>query len=334
MSKYITQAAAEADAYEKQRKQQAAANVEQINAAYEQERQAAVDVTADAIRDEQRTALSQQDMAAVQKQITMKQVRERVANQGLTASGYEHAGEQAAAVTAQRRTQAAENTRDEAVRKLTEALAREEAALESKRAAAVLKEENAAEKDSADNRAALMKAAYAADAKAQSGGGSGGGGGSGSGSSGSSGSSSGGSGSSGSGNGINAGRAEENRRKGLLTLYEEGAIPLTMYTLALDQGWSVEETLQRKEEYVRTNTIVNRAVEIFTKDGFEAAMRSVAPYQLNDEQRSVLCKALGVPRVRIDEWLNGYQTFIDGNPKVQEVLGLFEEEVPYGQALY
>ena len=329
MSKYITQAAAEADAYEKQRKQQAAANVEQINAAYEQERQAAVDVTADAIRDEQRTALSQQDMAAVQKQITLKQVRERVANQGLTASGYEHAGEQAAAVTAQRRTQAAENTRDEAVRKLTEALAREEAALESKRAAAVLKEENAAEKDSADNRAALMKAAYAADAKAQSGGSSGGSGGSGS-----SGGSSGSSGS-GSGNGsISAGRAEENRRKGLLTLYEEGAIPLVMYTLALDQGWSVEETLQRKEEYVRTNTIVNRAVEIFTKDGFEAAMRSVAPYQLNDEQRSVLCKALGVPRVRIDEWLNGYQTFIDGNPKVQEVLGLFEEEVPYGQALY
>ncbi len=323
MTDYVTKAAAEAEEYDKQRKQQAAEAIAQTNAAAAAEAQAALDETGAAIRDERRAALDTLDTAAVQKQLTLRQVRERMANLGLTASGTEAAGLQAAAVTETRQRQAAQRSRDEAVAALTEALRRTEATIESERAASELKETQDAEQDSASNRTKLMNAAYAAEAKeeaarvkAEA--------------------------------TVEAARLkaaasaeketlsaadrqyESNRKSALFKLYDENAITLEMYTRALEEGWTVDETLRNKEAFVRYNRIAGKAHELYVEKGFEAMMQYVAPYQLTDAELEALCYEIDVSRARVDKWMAGYQSFLDANPNAQSVLEIFERGTPGG----
>lgn len=315
MTDYVTKAAEEAEEYEKQRKQQAAEVIAQTNAAATTAAQAAQDKTGAAIRDERRSTLDTLDTAAVQKQLTLRQVRESMANLGLTASGTEAAWLKAAAVTEKRQQQTAERTRDEAITALTEALSRTEAEIESERAAAELKEMQDAEQDSASNRTKLMDAAYDAEAKeeaarvkAEA--------------------------------TVEAARLkaaaqeesasttdrqyESNRKSALLKLYNENAITLEMYTRALEEGWTVDETLRNKQAFVRYNGIASKAHDLYVQEGFEAMMYYIAPYQLTDSELEALCYEIDVSRARVDKWLAGYQTFLDGNPNAQKVLEIFK----------
>ncbi len=284
MSKYVSKATAEADAFEEERRKQEEAEVAASNSVFEAERQAAADETALAIRGEQQETLWALDTAAVQQAVTEHQVREQMARLGLSASGSEKARLQAADTTERRATHAAQKSEREAVAALTDALLREEARIEAERAAGEVKLRNQSESDIAKYRKDLMESAYAAESRetveqsrqeskrANS----------------------------------EASLNESNRQKALEKLLDEGAITLEMYVKALEDGWSVDETLSRKKEYTRVGNIISEAQRLYTENSLHDAAKYLAQNNLSDEDLDRAAETLGISRGQLDREIRQY----------------------------
>lgn len=315
MSEYVKNAETEAAAYEKQRKKQTEDSVAQLNAAAADAVDAAGAQTATAIRERERAWLDTVDTAAVQRAITDKQVKERLAALGLSASGLADANAHAATVTERRTAQKATRTRDEAVAALTEALTRAEQEIEHERAAAELKARQSAEQDTARNRESLLKAAYAAEAKEEAARES-------------------------AAARVEAARikaesakkeaaegdrfAEQNRRGALKVMYEAGTITADLYAQALEKGWSTEEAARQSRRYARYNAIAEKARKVFADQGFEAMMRYTAPYSLTDNEWELLCDELKLSHSEVKQWMAGYTSYLHSTPAAEAMLKLFE----------
>ena len=137
MTDYVKNVNTESDEYEKKRKREAEEAVALINQAAKEKAAKEAAITDAAVAEENRAALAAADTAAVQRQITVSQAKEKLAAMGLLDSGLANATAHAAGVYQTRQTNAANAKRDAAVLSLTEALARTEAELERDRAAAV-----------------------------------------------------------------------------------------------------------------------------------------------------------------------------------------------------
>ncbi len=289
MSQYVKNATAEADAYEKKRKQQAAESIAQINANAAADVQAAVDDTGAAIREEQRTLLDTVDASAVERQVVRKQAKEAVANLGLTGSGLSVAQMTAADTADTRRTQTARRTRDEAVTALTEALTRREEAIESERSAAVLQETQDAEQDALEERGRLMREAYEAESTEKAA-------------------------------YIKAKQAQEKReqatataaakdaeklrRTALKEMYQNQYISTEIYVDALEQGWTVAEARQYQLDWSLWRQLSGTFVETYNKKGYDAAIRKMAEHNITDRQLMDLCYELKLDPTKVRASLN------------------------------
>lgn len=281
MSKYQQSALAEADAYEKERKQQAAETIAQITADAETKAQAALDETDAAIQDERRALLDTVDTAAVERQVALGQAKEAVARLGLTGSGLDAARQHAAAVTETRRVQTARRTRDEAVTALTEALSRREQEITQERDAAVLAETQDAEQDALEQRNDLLQAAYKAEASeeaakiraaqsaanqkasaAQSAAKSA------------------------------ASRAETIRQDALKKLLDKEIIHVDVYIDAMANGWSAEEARRRQIEWTAWRKVSGTFVDAYQKQGYDAAIAMMARYDMTERQLLDICYEL------------------------------------------
>ena len=284
MSKYVSKAEAEAAAYEEERKQQEEAEVAASNSIYEAERQAAVDEAAEAMRGKEQEALWAMDTAAVQQAVTEHQVREQMARLGLSASGGEQARLTAAETAARRTTHAAQRSEREAITALTEALQREEARIEAERAANEVKLRNQSESDIASYRKGLMQSAYSAESretaaqtKAESEAAA----------------------------GENSLR-EQNRQKALEKMLSESVINLEIYAKALENGWSTEETLRYKEEYVRVGNVILEAQRLYGQEGIHSAAKYLVQNNLTDDALDRAAETLGVTRAQLDREIRQY----------------------------
>ncbi len=288
MTKYEKNARAEADAYEAERKAQAQTTIASINAAAEEERQAALSDTAASIDEEERTLLDTVDIAAVERQVTRRQAREALSHLGLGGSGYE-----AAALTAARRTEAhktgtARRSRDAAVQALTDALARREAEIEQQRTAAEQKEIAQSNKDVQTQRTSLINAAVKAESaekraalrveEAK----------------------------------VNAEAAAERqaaskketaRKQALRELYKKNLIHQYIYTRALDRGWDTDETLRQQVAWTDWRRRSAPLVEAYLHHGYDNMIFQLAKVEnVTDDQLSDLCfeLKLDIDRVRAD----------------------------------
>lgn len=287
MSKYQQSALAEADAYEKERKQQAAEKIAQINAEAETKAQTALDEAGAAIQEQRQAVLDTVDTAAIERQVALGQATEAVARLGLTGSGLDAAHQRAAAVTETRRVQTARRTRDEAITALTEALTRREQEIAQERDAAVLAETQDAEQDALKQRNDLMEAAYKAEATenaaktsaaqsaankntsvAQS----------------------------------KASRDETIRQDALKKLLSEEKIHVDVYIDAMKNGWSVEETRRRQVEWTAWRKISGTFVDAYQKQGYDAAIAAMAQYDMTERQLEDICFELNlnIDTVRAD----------------------------------
>ena len=301
MTEYVKSAEAEAAAYEKERKKQAADTLSALAKAAEDERQAAAADAAAAIREQHETAMTATDTAAVQKAITLSQAKERLANLGLTASGAEHAAAHAAAVTERRTAQTAHRTRDQAVAALTEALRQQETAIENERAAAALKATQDAAQDVSKQRDKLLTAAYRAAADEEEA-------------------------------RISAAKKnsaveEQNRRTALREMYNAGNLNSELYARALAEGWTVVEAIQRKGPYLRYSNIAEKAGEILNDQGLDEMAHYLAMVGVSDVELDMLCHGLQISRKAVVREMNAFRTFLDSSEKAQKVKELFERGI-------
>ncbi len=165
MTDYIAHAEKQAAAYAAKRKKQATDAIAEANKVYDARQQAAREETAAAVREAEQNALDVLDTEAVTKQLQWQQVREAMANWGLTGSGSEQARLRGVSSSAHRREQTAHLTRDEATAALSAALKRTEQEIADARRNTVLTEKAAATEDALTQRNKLLGDAYDAAAK-------------------------------------------------------------------------------------------------------------------------------------------------------------------------
>ena len=347
MSEYMKTATAEADAYAKKRKQQALTVIEQTNAAAKAETAEADRETAADVREAQRRALDALDAAAVERQVEMQNIRRAMAGWGLTDSGTERGKLAGAIRLAARRSATARQTRDEAVTALKAALADKTAAIEKQRVEAVTAEKQKADRDAADTRERLVKAAMDAEAKETA--------------------------------AREKAEAEErraaieeqqqilkwkrddaakieaalekerkeqekqdkeaskkaeaaddealkaskqteaNRRKALAALFDDEKINGEVYAEALTKGWSVDRTIREQSNHIKYNKAIQQAKVVYDKDGFAAMMGYVAPFDLPETFQRRLAQSLNLSYDKVRDWLIGYRNFRDASDKVKEM---------------
>ena len=110
----------------------------------------------------------------------------------------------------------------------------------------------------------------------------------------------------------------------LKEMLEEQWINSEIYARALDEGWSVQETMEKRDQVILYDRVAREATSLYHNQGFEAMMYYVAKQGLSELELASLCNELGLSHVRVEKWLRGYQTFIDSSPAAAEVLKLFE----------
>lgn len=304
MTEYEKLALQEADKYKKEVEKELQKAVEQSNAAYAAELEEVRTEADDAIRREEETVLDTLDAAAVEEEITRQQVREAMANWGLSASGTEQAHLQSAHAVATRQGESAARRRDNAVKALTEALSRTEQEIETARANTESQMIRAAEDDVWEQENKLLAAAWKAEdaeeAKAQK----------------------------------EAEKAkkeaekaekeaekaaekqkrkaeqaaqkklntkEQNRRSALLQLLQADRIIPEIYGVALESGWSVQETLKKQRIWSEENSNLSEAALIYEDEGFDALMKHLrSKYALKDVYG--YCEQLGIERDDVTAW--------------------------------
>ncbi len=300
MTEYEKEAIKTADEYYALRKKQAQEAVDQSNAAYAAQLEEVQTEAGDAIRREDQAVLDALDTAAVEEAVTRQQVREAMANWGLSASGTEQAHLQAARSAAVRQGERAVRERDSAVKALTEALQRTEQEIETARVAAESREIRDAEQDIWEQEDKLLMAAWDAEAKEEAA-------------------------------RIKAeqkeasdkrkaeleaekeankakkvtesekNRIEQNRRSALLQLLKTDQLTIELYALALEGGWSVQKALDEQNSWSEENRKVSTALLIYEDYGFEAVMKHMKErYSLKEVYE--ICDYLGIGSDRVLEW--------------------------------
>ncbi len=290
MTDYEKQAAAAALEYEKKRKQTATEAADSVIAAAEAEKQAELDKTADKIATERAEALRAVDTAAVEREITRRQVGETLSRLGLTASGQEAAQLTAADTAARWASEGARRTRDKAVAALTEALERREQEIDRKRDAETSQIYTDAEEDIATESSRLYEAAITAAGKAEA-------------------------------ERLRiqesqrkeaeaerrreetrernaataaAKEAESQRRAALKALFQKQGISADVYAEALVEGWSVDEARSQQAAWKVWRTFSGKLVQEYARGNKDSVIKQLAAYDPTERELTDLSIELGL----------------------------------------
>lgn len=302
MSDYIAHAEAEAAAYEKKRKKQLEDERKRLQAEAEAAHTAERDTAHAALKQATQTRRAAVDTAAVKAALTKKQVRETLARQGLTGSGTEAARLKGADYAESKAAVAASRAYDSTAHTATAKRLQEDADIDRALAEDVASETAKAETEIGKKRESLTKAAYSAASREEAA-------------------------------RIKAAaakekaevtdarkQAEKDRKSALAALYRGKVLNAELYARALEQGYSVEEALASRGRYLSLNTLISQSERLAGTMDFESLMRLVAPYQLTDSEWDEFCRRTGIPRVKVDRWIGGFNAWMEEDPTVSAIL--------------